>query len=455
MFFYMLDANMLSRIQFVFTVGYHIIFPAITIGMSLLLLVLEILWLKTKNKNYVSVYKFFAKFFAINFAAGVVTGIAMAFQFGTNWGKFTQFAAPAVGPLFAAETLTAFFLEAVFIGVMLFGWKRVHPLVHLLSTFFVFLGVHNSAFWIIVINSFMQTPAGVEVINGVVHVVSWKEVIFNPSMPYRMVHMLIAAYLTGALLAAAVLGYYILKDKYTNIAKQGFSVALWIVSIMAPLQILAGDLHGLNTLKYQPAKVAALEAIWNTERSAPFIVFAVPDEKNERNKFEISIPFAGSLILTHSLNGEVKGLKDWQKEDRPHVGLSFYSFRIMLLLGGIYFIIAVLSLYLRFRGNLYSTGFVKFVRFFGFTGVIAVIAGWFVTEIGRQPWLVYGVMRIKDGASVLTAGQVTFTLVAIFILYTFGLLIPLYIYVKKLFTTGLEDVNLIDVYGKDNAQSLN
>ncbi len=444
---------MLSRIQFAFTIGYHIIFPAITIGLSLLLLILELLWLKTKNKNYISAFRFFAKFFAINFAVGVVTGIPMAFQFGTNWAKFTQFAAPAIGPLFAAETLTAFFFEAIFIGIMLFGWKRVHPMVHLFATFFVFIGVHNSAFWIIVINSFMHTPAGVEVINGVVHVVSWKEIIFNPSMPYRMTHMLIASYLTGSLLASAVLAYYLIKKKELAVASAGFSVAMWIITVFAPIQILVGDMHGLNTLKYQPVKVAAMEGLWETKSGVPLVLFAIPSQKEEKNSFEITIPKLTSLILTHSFDGEVKGLKEWKKEDRPYVPIVFYSFRIMVGLGFIYLAIAVFSLYLRFKKTLFENKpFLYVVSIFGYTGSIAVIAGWFVTEIGRQPWIVYNIMRIKDaGSQNLTVGQVSFSLISILILYI-AILIPLYIYIKKLFTKGLESVDLIEVYGEQEGK---
>jgi cytochrome d ubiquinol oxidase subunit I len=445
----MFDANMLSRIQFAFTIAYHIIFPAITIGIALLLLLLEVLWIKTKNKNYISAFRFFAKFFAINFAVGVVTGIPMAFQFGTNWAKFTQFAAPAVGPLFAAETLTAFFFEAIFIGIMLFGWKRVHPMVHLFATFFVFVGVHNSAFWIIVINSFMHTPSGVELIDGVLHVVSWKEIIFNPSMPYRLFHMLIASYLTGALLASAVLAYYLIKKKEVAVAGAGFSVAMWLLTIFAPLQILVGDMHGLNTLKYQPVKVAAMEGLWETKSGVPLILFAIPSQKEEKNLFEIAIPKLTSFILTHSFDGEVQGLKDWKKEDRPNVALVFYSFRVMVGLGFLYLAIAVFSLYLRFKKNLFENKiFLYMVSIFGYTGPIAVIAGWFVTEIGRQPWIIYNIMRIKDaGSANLKSGQVAFSLISIIILYIL-ILVPLYVYIKKLFTKGLESVDLIEVYGE-------
>lgn len=434
----------------------YIIFPAITIGLALLLFVLELLWLKTKDKNYISLYRFFSKFFAINFAVGVITGIPMAFQFGTNWAKFTQFSAPAVGPLFAAETLSAFFLEAVFIGIMLFGWKKVHPMVHLFSTFFVLVGVHNSAFWILVINSFMHTPSGVELIDGVVHVTSWWNVIFNPSMPYRLAHMLTAAYLTGALLVAGVLAYYLIKNREVKIAKTGFSVALWFIAILAPTQFVIGDLHGLNTVKNQPAKIAAMEGIWETKKAVPFIIAAIPSQTDEKNYFELKIPYAASIFLTHSLDGEVKGLKEWKREDRPTVWLVFWSFRVMLGLGAVYLLIGLLSLYLRFKGTLYTNKFfLKIVAVFGYTGSLAVIAGWFVTEIGRQPWIVQGILRIKDASSKnLSNGEVTFSLVAIVVLYIL-ILIPLFIYIKRLFTKGLEDVKLIEVYGEDNVKKIN
>lgn len=447
----MLDAVFLSRVQFAFTIGYHIIFPAITIGLALLLLILELLWIKTKNKNYISAYKFFAKFFALNFAIGVITGIPMAFQFGTNWANFTQFAAPAVGPLFAAETLSAFFIEAIFIGIMLFGWKRIHPLVHLFATFFVFLGVQNSAFWIIAINSFMQTPSGVEIIDGIMHVVSWKDVIFNPSTIYRFTHMTIASYMIGSLLASGVFAYFLLKKKEVEVAKVGLSVALWVVTIFAPLQVLVGDLHGLNTLEHQPLKIAAMEGNWETKKGVPLVLFALPDRKQEKNLFEIKIPKLSSLILTHSLDGEVVGIKEWAKEDRPNIPIVFFSFRIMVGFGLLYLLISVLSLYFRFRKTLYDNKlFLRAISIIGYTGFIPLIAGWFVTETGRQPWIIYEIMRTKDGFSKgVQVSQVSFSLISIMLLYIL-ILIPFFIYVKKLFTKGLESVNLIEVYGEHN-----
>jgi len=445
----MFDVLLLSRIQFAFTIGYHIIFPSITIGLALLLLILELMWFKTKNKDYISAYKFFAKFFAINFAVGVVTGIPMAFQFGTNWAKFTQFAAPAVGPLFAAETLSAFFIEAIFIGIMLFGWKRVHPLVHLFATFFVFIGVHNSAFWIIVVNSFMHTPSGVEIIDGVMYVTSWKDVIFNPSMPYRMIHMTLASYLYGGLLASAVFAYFIIKNREVSVARVGFSVALWIATIVAPLQVLVGDFHGLNTLKYQPLKVAAMEGAWDTQKGLPLVLFAIPDSKTETNKFAIEIPKLSSLILTHSLDGEVKGIKEWKREDRPNIPLVFFAFRVMVGFGMLYVLIAVLSLYLRYKKTLYTNKwFLMFVGVVGYTPFIPMISGWVVTETGRQPWIIQDLMRTSEAISHgVTKGQVSFSLIAIILLYIL-ILIPLFIYVRRLFTKGLESVSLIKVYGE-------
>ena len=338
-----LSAFDLARIQFAFTVSFHIIFPAITIGLASFLAVLEGLWLKTRNKDYLTLFHFWSKIFAVNFAMGVVSGLVMAYQFGTNWSFFSDFAGPITGPLLTYEVLTAFFLEAGFLGVMLFGWNKVGEKLHFFATCMVALGTLMSTFWILASNSWMQTPQGFEIINNQVVPVDWLAVIFNPSFPYRLAHMGVAAFLASAFFIAASASWHLLKGHKTSAMKKMLSMSLWMILILAPIQALIGDVHGLNTLKHQPAKIAAIEGHWENEpgEATPLILFGMPDMDAEETKYKIEIPYLGSMILTHSLEKQVPALKEFPKEDRPNSLIVFWSFRIMVGLGMLMILVGV------------------------------------------------------------------------------------------------------------------
>jgi cytochrome d ubiquinol oxidase subunit I len=412
----------LARIQFGFTISFHIIFPAITIGLASYLALLEGLWLYKKEVVYKDLYHFWSKIFAINFAMGVVSGLVMAYQFGTNWANFSSFAGPITGPLLMYEVLTAFFLEAGFLGVMLFGWHKVGPGLHWFSTIMVALGTLISTTWILASNSWMQTPQGYSIVNNQVIPISWLQVIFNPSFPYRLAHMVVAAFLATALLVAASGAWHLLKKNNSQAVKLMFSMALWMITITAPVQIFLGDQHGLNTLKYQPAKIAAIEGHWENIPNKPveLLLFAIPDMAKEKNLFEVGIPYLGSLILTHHLYGQVPGLKDFPKEDRPNATIVFFTFRLMVGLGLLMLALGLISLFLRRNDKLYQSPlFLKFALLMGPSGVIAILAGWYTTEIGRQPWVVYGLMRTKDAVSNHSALTLSISLI-IFIIIYFG-----------------------------------
>ncbi|EML1877775.1 cytochrome ubiquinol oxidase subunit I, partial [Proteus mirabilis] len=397
-----LDAFHLARIQFAFTVSFHIIFPAITIGLASFLALLEGLWLKTKEPSYLSLYQFWIKIFAVNFGMGVVSGLVMAYQFGTNWSGFSQFAGSITGPMLTYEVLTAFFLEAGFLGIMLFGWNKVGRKLHFFATCMVALGTLISTFWILSSNSWMQTPQGYVIENGVVVPVDWLQVVFNPSFPYRLLHMSIGAFLASALFIASCAAWLLLKGQNTAPVRKMFSMALWLVLITAPIQAFVGDAHGLNTLEHQPAKIAAIEGHWDnaTKEATPLILFGIPDMAEEKTKYAIEIPYLGSLILTHSLDKQIPALKSFAPEDRPNSSIIFWSFRVMAGLGMLMICLGLLSVILRKKKRLYhSPLFLRFALLMGPTGLIAILAGWFTTEIGRQPWVVYGLQRTKDAVS--------------------------------------------------------
>ncbi|MCC2595560.1 cytochrome ubiquinol oxidase subunit I [Pusillimonas sp. MFBS29] len=415
-----IDALMLARIQFGFTISFHILFPAITIGLASYLAVLEGCWLKTGQQVYRQLYHFWIKVFAVNFGMGVVSGLVMAYQFGTNWSYFSDFAGGITGPLLAYEVLTAFFLEAGFLGVMLFGWNRVGPGLHFFSTIMVALGTLMSATWILASNSWMQTPAGYEIINNQVVPVDWLAVIFNPSFPYRLVHMVIAAFLATALMVAASAGWHLLKRNDTPAIRKMLSMAMWMILIVAPIQAVVGDFHGQNTLKHQPAKIAAIEGHWeNTPGQAvPLTLFGWPDMEEEKNHFALEIPHLGSLILTHSWDGQFPGLREFAKEDRPNSTVVFWSFRIMVGLALLMIALAFWAAWARYRGVLYrSPRLWRFALLMGPSGLIAILAGWYTTEIGRQPWIVYGLMRTSDAVSPHGAFEVGLALVLFIIVY--------------------------------------
>ncbi len=433
-----LNALELARIQFGFTISFHIIFPAITIGLASYLVVLEGLWLYKKNTIYRDLYHFWSKIFAVNFAMGVVSGLVMAYQFGTNWANFSSFAGSITGPLLMYEVLTAFFLEAGFLGVMLFGWNKVGPGLHWFSTIMVALGTLISATWILASNSWMQTPQGFTVVNNQVIPVDWLQVIFNPSFPYRLAHMVVSAYVATALFVAASAAWHLLKGKHSKSIKIMFSMALWMITIAVPVQIFLGDQHGLNTLKYQPVKIAAIEGHWenNINASAPLVLFAIPDTQAEKNKFELSIPYLGSLILTHHLKGQIPALKDFPAEDRPNVAIVFWTFRIMVGLGLLMLALGAISLILRLQKRVYQSRlFLKSVVWMGPSGLIAMLAGWYTTEIGRQPWIIYGLMRTTDAGSPQSELMLSISLIIFIMVYfvIFGIGIN---YLLKLIAKG-------------------
>ncbi|NHB60243.1 cytochrome ubiquinol oxidase subunit I [Photorhabdus sp. RW14-46] len=397
-----LSALELARIQFAFTVSFHIIFPAITIGLASFLAVLEGLWLKTRNSDYKVLYHFWSKIFAVNFGMGVVSGLVMAYQFGTNWSFFSNFAGSITGPLLTYEVLTAFFLEAGFLGVMLFGWHRVGEKLHFFATFMVALGTLISTFWILASNSWMQTPQGHEIVNNQVVPVDWLAVIFNPSFPYRLAHMSTAAFLASAFFIAASAAWHLLKGNDSTAMKKMLSMSMWMILIIAPLQALIGDAHGLNTLKHQPAKVAAMEGHWENlpGEATPLILFGIPDMAREETRYAVEIPYLASLILTHSIDKQVPALKEFPPEDRPNALMVFWSFRVMVGLGMLMIVAGFWGLWLRYKRRLYqSKAFLRFIFLMAPSGLIAILAGWFTTEIGRQPWVVYGLLRTKDAVS--------------------------------------------------------
>lgn len=410
----------LARAQFAFTVSFHIIFPAFSIGLASYLMVLEALWLKTGQDTYLKLFKYWRKIFAVAFGMGVVSGIVMAYQFGTNWSVFSDKAGPVIGPLMAYEVLTAFFLEAGFLGIMLFGMGRVSKKLHFTATVMVAFGTLLSATWILSVNSWMQTPAGFSMNEaGQFIPESWMEIIFNPSFPYRLVHMVLAAYLTTAFVVGAVGAWHLIKDKTNKEARKMFSMAMWMAAIVAPLQIIAGDFHGINTLEHQPAKVMAMEGHFEShEHGAPLYLFGIPDQENQELKYAIGIPKASSLILKHDLNAPLAGLDTIPREDQPPVAIVFWSFRIMVGIGMLMLLVGVTSLFLRWRKRLYDAKlFHKFALVMGPSGFVAVLAGWVTTEVGRQPFTVYGLLRTNQSIAPVEAPAVAASLLAFIVVY--------------------------------------
>jgi len=416
-----LDPVLLSRIQFAFSVSFHIIFPAFTIGLASWLAVLEWRWLRTGNAVYAEVYRMWVKIFAVTFGMGVVSGVVMSFQFGTNWSVFSDSVGNVLGPLLGYEVLTAFFLEASFLGVMLFGWNRVSPRMHFASTLIVAAGTLVSAFWILSADSWMQTPAGFRVAeDGLFYPTSWLHVIFNPSFANRFVHMITAAYLTTAFVVGGIGAFYLWRGRHESHARVMFGMAMIMAVFVAPLQLVLGDLHGLNTLEHQPAKVSAMEGLWETRQGAPLKLFGWPDQEGEMTRYSIELPKLSSLILTHSLEGEVKGLKEWPPEERPPVAWVFWSFRVMVGIGLLMILTGVLALVLYLRKRLFDTRWFQYVCMaMTPAGFVAVLAGWFVTEIGRQPYIVYNVMRTEDAVSPVGGSPIALSLAAFVVTYLF------------------------------------
>jgi cytochrome d ubiquinol oxidase subunit I len=431
-----LDPVLLARLQFAFTISFHIIFPSFTIGLSAYIATLEVLWATTGRDRYSRIAGFWTRIFAVSFAMGVVSGVVLSYELGTNWSRFSLAAGNVIGPLAGYEVLTAFFLEATFLGILLFGGNRVPRWLHVLSAIAIAVGTAISAFWILAANSWMHTPAGHEMRDGVAYPVDWFAIVFNPSFPYRLAHMLNAAYLTTGFVVLAVGARHLLAGRHGEEARTMLRMAVGLLVLLAPLQLLLGDLHGLNTLQHQPTKIAAMEAHWDGSRPADFHLFAWPDQQAETNRFAISIPRGGSLVLTHDPNGLVPGLKDVPPEQRPPVALVFFAFRIMLAIGFFMIAAALCGAWLLIRGRLFETRwYLHIVARSWWIGFVAVIAGWITTESGRQPWIVYGILRTADATSPVPAPVVGATLVAFVLAYAIVFSVGIY-FINRLIAKG-------------------
>ncbi len=430
-----METLLLSRIQFAANISFHILFPTITIALGWVLLFFKLRYSRSGEERWMEAYRFWVKIFALSFAMGVVSGITMSFQFGTNWPGFMETVGNIAGPLLAYEIMTAFFLEAVFLGIMLFGFSRVPNWLHTTATFLVAFGTLMSAFWIIVLNSWMHTPQGYEMIDGVAHATDWSAIIFNPSMPYRLAHMVLASFLTVSFLIAGVSAFRWLIGGRTEGVRVALRTAVFGAALLIPVQIYVGDMHGLNTKEYQPAKVAAMEGNWETHSGVPLVLFAIPDEEARENRFEIGIPKLASFILTHDWNGEVKGLNDFVTEDgevlHPRVSPVFWSFRVMVGTGMLMLLVSWTASALILRKKRGVEGLPKPMLYLlvgmSFSGWLATLAGWYTTEIGRQPWLVHGVMTTKEAVADVPASLVLSSLIAYLLVY--AVLLIAYIYV--------------------------
>jgi cytochrome d ubiquinol oxidase subunit I len=414
-----LDPVLLSRLQFAWVIGWHILMPAFTVGMASYIAILEGLHLVTGRGVYLRISTFWIRIFSVAFGVGVVTGVVMPFQIGTNWSRYADAAGNVVGPLFAYEGLTAFFLEAAFLGVLLFGRRLVPPWAHFVAALMVASGTLFSSFWILAANSWMQTPAGYEVIDGRFFPKNWFDVVFTPSFPYRLAHTVTGFFVTTGFVVTGIAAWLLRKGRSVEEARVMLSMTLWLLTFLVPLQIFLGDQHGLNTAEHQPAKLAAIEARWDTERSFPLALFAIPDPANETNRYAIEVPYLGSLILTHSLDGGIKGLKEFKPEDRPPVAIPFFAFRIMVGIGFLMLATVAVSWWLRYRRRLFdSPWFLGLCMMMGPLGFVAVLAGWTTTEVGRQPWTVYGLLRTVDSvAPSLKGGDVLVSLLAYMAVY--------------------------------------
>ena len=413
------DALLLARIQFAFTVSFHIIFPSFTIGLAAFIATLLVRWRMTGQDRFHRLARYWTKIFALSFAMGVLSGIVLSYQFGTNWSRFSEIAGNVVGPLIGYEVLTAFFLEATFLGIMLFGWKRVSPNLHTAAAVLVAVGTSLSAFWILAANSWMHTPQGFEMKDGVAHPVDWLAIIFNPSFPYRFAHMYTAAFLTTSLVVLSVGARYLAQDRFHEEGKTMMRMGLGMVAVLAPLQLVIGDMHGLNTAEHQPAKVAAMEAHWDGSKPADLVLFAIPNEAQERNDYEIAIPNMASVIIKHDPQGLFKGLKDFAPQDRPPVAPVFFAFRAMVGIGLLMIAIGVFGALQWFRGKLFDKGwYLTSLTYAWPLGFVAILAGWWVTETGRQPFLVYNVLRTADAVSPVAFGAVLTSLILFVLVYS-------------------------------------
>ncbi len=413
------SALILSRLQFAWVIAWHILLPAFTIGLASYIAVLETLHFARRREIYLTLSSFWTKIFAVSFGMGVVSGIVMPFQLGTNWSRFSDATANVLSPLLAYEGLMAFFLEAAFLGVLLFGRKLVPPWAHLIAALMVAGGTLLSTFWILATNSWMQTPAGYQIVDGRFFPQDWLQIIFNPSFPYRFAHMVVASYITTAFVVLGVAAHYLRRNRFAPEARLMMSMALGLLTILVPLQVLIGDVHGRNTLEYQPAKLAAIEARWQTASHVPLTLFALPDERSATNRYALDVPDLGSLILTHDRNGTVRGLEDWPRSEWPPVALPFFAFRIMVGIAVLMLILVLGSWWLRARGRLFTAqGFLRLCELASPLGFLAVLAGWVTTEVGRQPWTVYGLLRTADSVSPsLTGTDVALSLAGYAVVY--------------------------------------
>ncbi|WP_448213174.1 cytochrome ubiquinol oxidase subunit I [Colwellia sp. MEBiC06753] len=431
---------MLSRIQFAANISFHILFPAINIAMCWILVFFKWRYNQTQDHAWLRVYRFWVRIFALTFAIGVVSGITMSFQFGTNWPGYMETVGNIAGPLLGYEVMTAFFLEASFLSIMLFGMDRVSNRTHTIATVLVAIGTSLSAFWILALDSWMQTPAGFEMRDGVAHVTSWFEVVFNPSMPYRFMHMLLASGLTAAFLIAGISAYRLLKGDQKSSVKHALNFSVVLAAILMPIQAFVGDLHGINTFEHQPAKVAAMEGVWQTESGVPLLLlFAIPDQENKTNHFEIKLPNMASLILTHQLDGVIRGLNEFP-DAHPPVAPVFFSFRIMIGIGLLMLAIAWLASYQFVVKKRYPQWLLKTTVAMTFSGWLATLAGWYVTEIGRQPYLVTGVLKTKDAVTKIAPDNIALSLTIYLAIYAF----LLFAYIRTLFVMADRAIKLED-----------
>ncbi|MFC0513085.1 cytochrome ubiquinol oxidase subunit I [Mucilaginibacter angelicae] len=431
-------AEHLSRYQFAFTASYHIMFPAISIGMAWFLVLIHGLYLKTGKSGYFRIYKFWSSVFAVNFAVGVVTGIFMSFQFGLNWSGFAYAAGPVLGSIIGMEVMTAFFLEAGFLGIMLLGWNRVNKKVHFAATFMVALGTLISSTWIMGANSWLHTPAGYDIRNGQFYITNWWHAVFNPSFFIRYPHMLMASMFSASFLIAGISAWYLLKNRHADFARTCFSIATGVITILIPLQMWVGDnLYGKMSV-YQPAKTQALEGFWEDTPNAPYLLFVNPDQQNQRNTVQIGVPYMGSILTTHSIHGTVAGLKRTRPDEQPNMAITFYFFRVMFLTAILIFFIAMTSVVLRFTGKLYTKKwFLRLCLWTTPAGVIATIAGWVTSEAGRQPYVIFGKLRTSAAASVLSNGEVVFSFTLFVVIYL-GMLGAFIYYISRLVKKGPE-----------------
>jgi cytochrome d ubiquinol oxidase subunit I len=430
------NALILARLQFAFTISFHIIFPAFSIGLSAYVATLLVLWKRTGKDHFHRLARFWTKIFAVSFAMGVVSGIPLSYQFGTNWAHFSEVAGNVIGPLIGYEVLTAFFLEATFLGVMLFGWQRVAPWLHVTAAILVALGTAISGFWILAANSWMHTPDGYLLKDGIAYPTSWLRVIFNPSFPFRFAHMMTAAYLTTSVVVLAAGARYLIRSEFETEGRTMMRMGVGMLAILGPLQLLLGDQHGLNTLQYQPAKIAAIEAHWDDDGPADLVLFALPDEIAERNRAQIAIPHLGSMVLTHKWDGRFAGLKDFPRNQRPPVTSIFFAFRAMVAVGITLILIGLAGAVLWWRKKLFTTRwYLHIVARAWWLGFIAILAGWLTTESGRQPYVAYGILRTEDALSPVSSAVIATSLTLFVLVYCVVFSIGIF-YIHRLIWNG-------------------